>query len=487
MKIILLSTSVSASKTQGDYALARPEMYPYGILCLASVLEKNGFKNIKILDVSLLNLGFDDVLREIGSYNPDIIGISTYSITAEHTIKLCTSIKERYKDKVVVAGGPHVTLFPREMMENKCFDFCCSGESDHTFTQLVKSIYSNESVSSIDGIIYRDNGTVIVNPPPAQIGNLDELPFPSFHLIGENISTYYPQPLSYKRRPVATLITSRGCPYSCNFCTGLGGKKWRFNSARYVADMTEKLVKEYGIKEVCFFEDSFAISKSRVIEICKLFIERKLNIAWTASVNINNIDEEMAGYMKASGCWLVGCGLESGNDEVLKFVGKPVTTEVVRKKAEMLDRIGIQIKAYFILGLPTDTKETIRQTIEFAKSLPLYTANFNLYLVAPGSELAKVVHQYGEVRGDFSLLTGFASETQPLSFVGNGLSESYLKEIQEEAFETFFFRYSQILRLLREIHGYEDIKRYFMVLNAYLQKKIKHLAWMMSAVLRQGH
>ncbi len=180
----------------------------------------------------------------------------------------------------------------------------------------------------------------------------------------------------------------------------------------------------------------------------------------------------------------MGCGLESGNDEVLKFIRKPITTEIVRKKAEMLDRIGIRIKAYFILGLPTDTRETIQQTIDFAKSLPLYTANFSLFLVAPGSEFAEVAHQYGEVRLESNLLTAFSSDSGPLSFVGKGLPESYLKNIQEKAFEAFFFRFSQVWILLREIRGYEDIRRYFIVTRAYFEKKTKYLFRSMLAVLR---
>ncbi len=461
MRILLLSGAISKYEKHGDYGKAAPQMHPYGALCLAAVLEKNGFTDIKILDTELKNLSNEQILDEIRKFCPDIIGVTVYTLAVSKITQLLREIKQAFDNVILVAGGPHVTLYPEELVKNRVVDYCCAGEGEYPLLKLVQAIDNAGPVSGIPNLVFSHGERVVHNPSQAFIENLDELPFPSFHLLKDDINKYYPQPMTYIKRPFATLITSRGCPYDCKFCSAkaMWTRKWRFNSASYIADMVEYLIDNFGIKEVCFFEDSFSVSRNRVIEFCDLLLKRKLDIIWSASVNIKDIDEEVARRMRDAGCWLISCGIETGNAAVMKVINKPLTIEEVEEKLKMVDRLGIKIRGYFMLGHITDTKATIRQTIDFSKSLPLYSANYSIFTPTPGSDFYDSIY-YQDKKPEYYKFATYASAGKEIIFTPNGLDANYLVHIQRKAFAEFFFRFPQILLYLRSLRSYEAVRRF---------------------------
>ncbi|MFA5802216.1 MAG: radical SAM protein [Thermoleophilia bacterium] len=464
MKILLISGAISGENRYGNLEDIGAYLPPYGLMCLAAVLEKNGHE-VKILDSVRYRMSKQRISDEIRKFAPGLIGMSVYSIGADQAIKTAQHIKSEF-DIPIVVGGPHVIVYTEDLADYDYFDFLVTGEGERTLAELVDTLENGGEFSGIKGLFYRNDGEVIRNEPQPYIEDLDELPFPAFHLI-DDLKGYTPQLLVYRRRPVITLVTSRGCPFECIFCNSVWTRKWRANSAEYVVDLMEHVINNFGAREISFHEDTFALNKRRVLEICRMIRERNLKIIWTATVNLKTLDQEVIRAMKDAGCWLVSVGIESGSDKVLKFVKKPVDKATVRRVTAWLDEAGIKIRGYFMIGHLIDTEETIQETIDFAKSLPLYSMNLSVMYLAPGSEAREIAHEYGSVNVGLDLGSGYPRGN--LSFIPKGLTEEYIQAMQKKAISNFFFRPRQIGRLLSAIEGPEDVRRYARMVRAFFK------------------
>jgi len=230
------------------------------------------------------------------------------------------------------------------------------------------------------------------------------------------------------------------------------------HSADYVVDLVEYLIKQFNAQEIWFSEDTFVIDKQRVMDICQGILNRNLKISWTCMANVHRLDREMLSLMKEAGCWQMQLGLESGNDEVLQFIGKKTSVQMIREKVNLIYEVGIQPRGYFILDHLIETKETMQQTIDFAMSLPLYSADFHLLQLPFGSRACEIAHKYGKVDYNPDLLTGYSS--QGLGFVPKGMTEGFLFRTQRKAHLGFFLRPGQILQMITSIRTVEDIHRY---------------------------
>jgi len=464
MKIVLIAGSVSGEKRYGKYKDVGSYMPPYGLLCVAAVLEKNGCA-VKIIDTEINNYTEADILHQIKDFDPDLIGMSVFTIGSREAIERAKEIK-RTLDLPIVAGGPHTFVDMDNFCKNESFDYFVIGEGEQTMVELVRALETGGSLSDIAGLAYRVDGKIVRNPDRPFIEDLDSLPLPAYHLL-ENRDFYHPSPLGYRFRPFYPFVTSRGCPFGCVFCSTIWGRKWRANSAEYVINAVEKIVKDFGAREIWFCEDTFSLNKDRVKKICSGIIERNLKLSWTCMANVHTLDEETLSLMKRAGCWQIQMGLESGNNEVLKFIGKPITVEIVREKVNMIAKMGIQPRAYFILDHLVDTEKTMQETIDFALSLPLYSADFHLLQLPLGSRAREIGHEYGKVNLDLDLLTGYSSKG--LSFVPKGMTEEYLIKKQKNSHLQFFLRPSQIIRMLGSIKSIEDVKRFNLLFKAFLK------------------
>jgi len=469
MKILLIAGSIAGEERYGQFEEMGSYLPPYGLLCIAAVLEQNGFE-VKILDTEKVEMTFEQLSQVITEYSPDLIGMTVYSIGSKQVIATAEAIKKKFKIPIV-AGGPHAMIYPDDLAQYQCFDYLVTGEGEYTMLELAQTLESKGDLRKVPGIIFGKNGQIVRTPDRPYIDNLDELPFPAFHLL-EGRNDYAPSALIYKKKPLFALITSRGCPYRCIFCRSIWSRHWRANSAKYVVDMVEYVINNFGVKEITFLEDVFTLNKKRVLEICSLIKKRQLKFSWSCSAVVRTLDKELMKVMKDSGCWMISCGIESGNDEVLKFIRKPLTTDMVRRAISDMDEVGIRPRGYFMIGHLVDTKETIRQTIDFAKSLPFYSVNFNIMHLSPGSEAREIAHKYGKVNMDLSLCSGYCGKG--LSFVAHGLTAEWLYDTQKRAFREFFLRPIQIWRLLKTISGIEDVKRYWVSFKAFVKLYLIH-------------
>jgi len=464
MKLLLISGAVSGEKRYGNLEDIGSYLPPYGLCCLGAVLEKGGHE-VMIIDSVRNPLSLLTLAEKVKEFQPDLIGLSVYSIGANQAIETAKAIKSEFGIPIV-AGGPHVMVFPEDLTQCEAFDYLVTGEGEHTLLELADTLDRGGDLAAVKGIFFRKDGEVVKNEPRPLIENLDELPFPAFHLI-EGIESYAPHQMVYRRKPVITLITSRGCPFDCIFCNSVWTNRWRSNSAEYVVDLVQHVIKNFHAREVSFHEDTFALNKRRVLEICRLMKERNIGISWTATVNLTTLDREVIKAMKDAGCWLVSCGIESGNDEVLKFIRKPVDKETVRRVLGWLDDEGIRIRGYFMIGHLIETKETIQETIDFAKSLPLYSMNISVMYLAPGSYAREIAHEYGDT--NMSLDIGSSYQRGNLGFVPRGLTKEYIQEMHRKAILDFFIRPRQMLRLISAIRGPEDIRRYYRLVRSFVK------------------
>lgn len=465
-RVLLLNPRLSGDLRYGKYKDVGSYLPPYGLLSIAAVLEDQGHR-VRVLDAdSRKGLSLTDIANEISWFSPDLIGMSAYSIGRNKVIETADHLKTLTSAPIVV-GGPHVMTFPEDFNDVPSIDVTAYGEGEYIMAELVSHFLGQgPELSGITGIIYNNGEGAEKTPPRPLIENLDALPYPAFHLLDER-DDYRPMQLLYKRLPVMTMISGRGCPFNCIFCNSIWGKKVRLNSAEYIYGFVKKAIQDFGVKEIMFYEDSFCINKDRIETLCDMMIAESLDITWSCSVNVRTLTPPILQKMRQAGCWLISMGIESGNNEVLKFIRKPVRRHEVERATRMADKAGISMRGFFMLGHPVDTQKTIRETIDFAKSLPLLTINFCILQLLPGSKVREIAHDYGEVNYDLSLGTGHPGET--MSFVPKGLTGDYLKEMQRKGYTEFFLRPVQIWRLLRSIGSFEDIRKYAVLFLAFIR------------------
>jgi len=437
---------------------------PLGILSLAAVIERDlPDVQIAVVDGMAENLSPKDLLLRILQTRPDLVGISSFTYNINDALLLSKWIKEKMPGVKIILGGVHVTQQPVETMQNPYVDFIIKGESEYSLRDLV----AGKELSSIKGLAYRDQkGIIVCNPEKAIIENLDELPILAYHLI--NMKNYFPTAGQCHRFPTATMITSRGCPGNCIFCSSsLSGKVIRGRSAKNIFEEMTCLIDRYGIREIVFMDDVFTYDKNRVIELCRLIRENKLDLLWDCSTRIHFVDESTLKIMKEAGCGQLSFGVESGNEEILKKIKKGQKKEYVRETVRLAKKTGLETRCSFILGFPDDTMETMQDTIDFAIELDPHLVSFYVACPFPGTEMFSWAEKTG------SLLTknwSLYDQQHHIMKISNVPSEM-IDKMYKRAYHSFYHRFRYILRRLLMIRSFYDIKNAFravrMTLNVH--------------------
>lgn len=355
-------------------------------------------------------------------------------------------------------GGPHVSGVKDDIFkEFKTIDYAFHGEVDTIFPLFLKNLLNKGDVSNTKGLIWQKNGKISINPPHFE-DNLDKIGMPAWELMEPRAYKGAPQGAVFRNKPIAPILTSRGCPYNCTFCANhiTHGRKVRMRDIRLVLDEIEYLQKEYGVKEIHIIDDNFAANKTRVLEFCDGVLKRNLKFTLTFpnGIRLNSLDEEVLKKLKEIGCYSVIVGIESGSQKVLNDMKKSLTLDIIEKKVKLINHYGIDATGFFIIGYPTETPETIEATINFAKRLELKRAHFSLFLPLPGTEITEQLKKEGKLKDtDWSKL----SYTNAL-FTPPGITPEQLKKYQHKAFHSFYFRPKIIFYMLREIKSMEQLK-----------------------------
>lgn len=456
MKIILINPpfeeqySVGTSKSIKYVLNVIP---PLGLAYLAAILEKNNFK-VNIIDCTIEPLG--EAFKKIIYENPQIIGLTATTPTFESVKFIAQKIKADLPKTMIVIGGAHVTAMPYQTMETNCFDIGVLGEAEETFLELVRQITENGvfNLSAINGLIIKEDGKYTFTPKREFIKNLDAVPYPARDLLPP-LSRYRPTPASYKRLPLGVIISSRGCPQQCTFCDrAVFGNYYRARSAENVLGEFDELVDKYGAREVRFFDDCFALDRARVYKICSALAKRKPLIPWTCLTTVASVDRDLLKAMKASGCWQVLFGLESGDEEMLKVLKKGVVLQQNVNAVKWAKEAGLNVRADFIVGSPGETKESLEKTLRFAVNARLDYAHFNKFVPYPGTELYARLMQEGY---GFNFNSGCSiTDNSCFLYIPESLPKDYYMNFINYAHKKFYLRPGYILKRLLSIRTWDE-------------------------------
>lgn len=449
---------MSAEKQAGSLKGVANMILPLGIGVLASVLEKNKF-DVKIIDCVPENLSLEELKERIDREKPDLIGITATILSYDAALETGKKLKN-YK---IVIGGPHFTSVPEKVMQEECFDFGVIGEGEETILELCNALKYDKDFSKINGLVYRENGEIKINKRRELIKNLDELPFPALHLYPD-LKKYTPMPGGYKQLPFAHMITSRGCPYRCVYCDrSVFGNRFRSQSPERVIKEIEFLVEKYGVKEIKFYDDTFTMDMERVSKICDLIIEKGIKITWSCSTRVDRVNKELLMKMKKAGCWQIDYGLESGDQRMLNIMKKGITLEQSRNAAKWTKEAGIRLRAFIILGMPGETNESIRNTIDFVKELRVDVVAFYALMIYPGNELYDMVKKEGRLlHEDYSQFSSLIDTKKTrLHYVPDGMNEEELKNWIRKAYKEVYLNPRYLTRQIGSIKNFGDVKRYW--------------------------
>lgn len=317
----------------------------------------------------------------------DLIGITASSQVFLEAVEIAQNLKQINPTIPICLGGSHASTVKEDVLKEFPFDFAVYGEGEQTFSELINFIKGKTELKNIDGLIYHDKkGNIILNRARQIIKDIDSIPFPSYDLF--NMDRY----------PQHRLTTSRGCPFNCVFCNShsLWTNKWRKRSPQNILDEIKLLNNTYKSKSIVFNDDSFNIDSKRVIDLCNLILEEKLNILWSTSIRVDLITDKIANLMYKSGCYNVSIGIESANNEVLKKMNKHNTIEKIEAGINILRNAKIDVMGQFMIGNPGDTLETIKESIEFAKNSNLTGVEFYTALPYKDSLLYDFVKKEGK-------------------------------------------------------------------------------------------
>lgn len=361
---------------------------PLGLGYLAGILRAHGHQ-VNILDCAIMKESYLQILSRIKAMNPDVIGITALSSYYNEMRTLARVL--HVLQLPVILGGVHVSALPELSIRECGADFAVIGEGELTILELMDKWQDKKTVKQIDGLAYIENDKLKLNSPRKLIQNLDDIPFPAWDLI--DILKYPPLPHGYtiKHSPIAPILTTRGCPYSCIYCasTQFWGHKFRRRSAQNIGDEIEYLVNTFKIREIHIWDDNFTLSRNHVVDFCREIRERKLDLSFSCpnGVRIDTLNKELLTLMRRTGFYSLYFAIESGCQTTLDRANKKINLKVIPKMVKIAKKLGFLVPAYFMVGFPGETYKSARQTIQFAKSLPLDRATFFLVQPLPGSRL----------------------------------------------------------------------------------------------------
>ncbi len=433
-----------------------------GPLYLHSYLQKHNIPTL-FIDPEAEGLSSDRLIDIISENSPVLIGLSCYTSHYLQAKALSRLLKKRFNDIPIVLGGPHASATPKLILEKDgdLFDFLVIGEGEKTLVELFHALVGGDDISRVDGLAYRLNGDIVFTEPRHFIEDLDELPFPSWDQI--NFSNYLPQANFNKRLASATLITSRGCPFKCDFCQSKNsmGRKIRFHSAEYVVSQIEELYHHYGIRYFRFVDDVFTVNHTRLQQIVSEIKRRNLRIKFWCMARANMIKEETLLLLKDGGLESISIGVESGNNAILREIGKGIIKEDARKTFLLFAKHGIESQGFFMIGFYHDTYETIMQTISFAIELDPVFATFTVLVPYPGTSVFKKHYQNRIDFDDDMVWNHFTGLGSNLPGFGNALySREELRDFLTLAYRRFYFRLKKIIRLALKIKGKDQLWEY---------------------------
>jgi radical SAM superfamily enzyme YgiQ (UPF0313 family) len=422
---------------------------PLGILYVAASLLKEGHE-VEFFDGSFL--GHEELLERVKSYEPEFVGIYANTPLWKKAQRTARDVKGINGDVFVAVGGPYpIAMKEAALRECEAIDAVVTGEGELTVVEMAERLEKGETLRGVKGVVYRDN-RIIRNPLRPLIKDLDSIPFPARHLL-EDPNLYVPPLGTYRKKPVAIVMTSRGCDARCIYCFQISRDRViRYRSVENVMAELE-LCLEQGYREVRFLDDTFTSDYGRAMRIAEEIKRRGLDFPWYVSARVNTVDRKLLKAFREAGCWAILFGAESGVQKNLNTLKKGITLEQTRRAVKAAREAGLKVCLPFIFGIPGETYEEALKTIDFALELDPDFANFHTLAPFPGTELYEKAGEYGTISGDVEDFTFEGAAFTPYT-----MTREEIEELRSIAFKRFYSRPRFILRKLLGIRSRDDFK-----------------------------
>ncbi len=432
MKVLL----VQPRQVERFYDFVR--LPPLGLAYIAAALRRDGHE-ASILDTADArdeNRALDAALRQS---DPQLVGFSVSTPLFAPALAMARRLKASRPEVQTLFGGVHASWKPEAVAACKEVDYVVFGEGEVTVSELLQALMAGRKPAGVPGVAYRDQGRVVVNPPRRLAANLDDLPVPAYDLLPIS-SCSSPQSAG---RPLCSMVTSRGCPYSCIFCDAhlIFGRQYRFHSPERTLQEAFQLKERFGVREISFKDSEFTLDVGRLERLCDLMVAEKLDVRWTCNSRVGRLTEALLGKMRAAGCRMIWFGVESGDPQVLRSLNKQITLPAVEETFRLSRRAGIGTVANFLVGSPGESEATLGRTLDLAIRLDPDYVNFSRLVPYPGTELYGMAMASGWITGDPDSPGGGMNAT--------ALSDAALERAYRRMYRRFFFRPRYVFRRIR--------------------------------------
>jgi len=424
---------------------------PLGTLYVAAALMQAGHE-VKFYNGAFMT--HKEIMREMEAYQPEFVGLYSTTFGWDRAKKTAAALRNILPEVHLAVGGPYPVALQEKCLED-CpeLDVVVTGEGEITVVEILERLSSNKSLEGVEGIGFRAGKEIKKNPPRPLIVDLDALPFPARELLGE-AGRYIPPPATYKRKPVAVIMTARGCNRKCLYCFQIDKYRKsgiRFRSVENVMAEIE-LVLSQGYREIKFIDDTLAADYNRAMTIAREIKNHGYDFTWFASAVVNQVDKPLLAAFKEAGCWAILFGAESGVQKDLNAIRKGITPAQIKKAVQAAKEVGLTVYTPFLFGIPGQTYADGLKTIEFALELDPDIANFHAITPFPGTELYDNIEKYGTMSED---LTDFTY--QGAAFIPFTMTREEIADLRQLALKKFYSRPRFLWRRLLALRSYNDL------------------------------
>ncbi len=423
---------------------------PLGLLYIASSVRESRHDEVKVLDAFCMNLSKEECSQWIVKERPDVVGFNCSTHTFMQTVETIREIRKGLPEAVIILGGYHATFAAQEILKEYPFiDYVLKGEAERSFVHLLDALEKREEPKEVEGITYERDGRFVDNPL-ALIEDLDSLKFPDRKLLGDVNYGYNFQGIPLTFGKFTTLSTSRGCPFSCAYCScaAFSLQKWRYRSAENVVEEIEQLYRQ-GYQECVLVDDNFTHKTKRVEDICQMILDRGIKMQFYCEGRADHADLGLFKKMKKAGFDVIYFGTESASPRVLDYYNKKITPEKNRQAIVNAKEADMLVICSFILGAPIETKEEIEKTIQFVRETRPHGVQFNVLDVLLGTPIWNNMINEGKVRP-----SDWKTNHRIYEYGGNGLSKEELESFAKQGYDAYIDGWksrSGVAELLRTI------------------------------------
>ena len=421
------TTLVNPPPLEGVY---RHQLYlPMGLAYLAAVLEEAEHE-VTVIDCPAEMIDLKQLKTKLAAIEPNLIGITSMTPTIQSAFLSAQTAKEACPEAMVVIGGPHATFMDEQVLaEEKAVDVVVRGEGEETLLELAQNVSNPQALKKIEGITFRNNGEIVRTPTRPYIENLDELPRPAYKYFSlENYRLF--------GRKMLPIMTSRGCPSQCSFCTTarMFGKAFRARSPKSIVDELEWLRDEHGADAFSFYDDTFTLNTKRAVTICEEIRNRKIGLPWDCQTRVSRVSTELLAKMRDANCQQVFFGVESGCQKILDAVNKGTTVVQNRRAIKMAKDAGLFVAISVIIGYPGETRDMLMQTIDLVKKAEPDDVYICVATPYPGTELRRLVEEMSyEISNDW----GRYDTITPI-FKNPNLSAEDIRKLRTSFYNSFY-------------------------------------------------